>query len=142
MTATGVPSRMPAGLSRRVTVAGCLVVSGLLHAQLYAHGYRAIPVIGPSFLWYSAAAFAVAVLTALADPPVLRLVAAGLAAGSLGGFALSRTVGLFGFVERGWQPAPQALLTVLAEVAVVLLIGLPLAARLRRRPAAATAISA
>jgi hypothetical protein len=36
-------------------------------------------------------------------------------------FALSRTVGLFGFTERGWDPSPHAVISVAAEVLTVLL---------------------
>ncbi|WP_205660923.1 hypothetical protein [Amycolatopsis vastitatis] len=39
---------------------------------------------------------------------------------------MSRTTGLSGFSERGFQPAPQALLSVLAEVAVVVLVAIAL----------------
>ena len=56
--------------------------------------------------------------TVIPEPRLLWLAAAGLAGGALIGFGLSRTVGLFGFVERGLQPAPQALLSILAETAV------------------------
>ncbi|HEX4360648.1 MAG TPA: hypothetical protein VH141_24155 [Pseudonocardia sp.] len=118
----------------RIATAVCLAVSGLLHAQLYLHGYRVIPVIGPSFLLQASGSVAVAVLLLVAGPAILRLGAAGLAAGALFGFAASRTVGLFGFVERGFDPAPQALLSLLAEVAVLLLLAVPYV-RGRRRPA-------
>jgi hypothetical protein len=104
----------------------CLVASGYLHAQLYVDGYRVIPKIGPMFLWQASAALAVGILLLLTASAPLRLVGAGLAAGALGGFVLSRTVGVFGFIERGWEPAPQALLSVLAEVAAIGLLGVPL----------------
>ena len=42
-----------------------------------------------------------------------------LAGGSLVAFALSRTVGLFGFSEQGWQPSPHAAVDMVAEVLVV-----------------------
>ncbi|BBY68847.1 hypothetical protein MPRI_10340 [Mycobacterium paraintracellulare] len=38
-----------------------------------------------------------------------------------GRFALSRTVGLFGFSERGWDPSPYAAISVAAEVVILLL---------------------
>jgi hypothetical protein len=60
---------------------------------------------------------------------VLRLGAAALTAGALAGFVLSRTVGILGFVEHGLQPAPQALISVLVEVAALVLLAVPLAAR-------------
>ena len=41
---------------------------------------------------------------------------------ALAAFALSRTVGLFGFSERGWQPSPHAAVSVIAEVLTVALV--------------------
>jgi hypothetical protein len=103
----------------------CLVASGYLHAQLYVDGYRVIPKIGPMFLLQASAALAVGILLLLTASPPLRVIGVGLAAGALGGFVLSRTVGVFGFTERGWEPAPQALLSVLAEVAAIGLLAAP-----------------
>ncbi|MDT5327867.1 MAG: hypothetical protein QOF25_5019 [Mycobacterium sp.] len=53
-------------------------------------------------------------------------------AGSLIAFSLSRTVGLFGFTERGWQPAPHAAISVGAELLTLVLFVAAL--RLRRSP--------
>jgi hypothetical protein len=64
----------------------------------------------------------VAVLLLVSGSPVLRLLAVGLALGALGGFVMSRTVGIFGFVERGLQPAPQAILSLLFEIIVVAIV--------------------
>ncbi|WP_322778286.1 hypothetical protein [Frankia sp. Cas4] len=50
-----------------------------------------------------------------------------LAAGALGGFILSRTVGVFGFVERGLQPSPQAIASILLEIATLLTLAVPIA---------------
>lgn len=107
----------------RYAVATATAVSGYLHADLYVHGYRYLHWIGPMFLLQSAGSFAIALLLLVAGAPVVRLGAAGLAAGALAGFVLSRTVGILGFTEHGWQPAPQALLTVLTESASLLLLG-------------------
>jgi hypothetical protein len=123
---------VPAAVGR-IGAAVCLAVSGYLHAELYLHGYRAIPVIGPSFLLQASGSLAVAVLLLVSGPAILRLGAAALAAGALGGFVLSRTTGIFGFVERGFSPAPQALLSVLAEVAVLLLLAVPFLGRVSAR---------
>jgi hypothetical protein len=73
------------------------------------------------------------VLILAGGPAWLQLVAAIGAAGSLGAFALSRTVGLFGFSETGWQPAPYAVITVVVEVLTLLLVG---TTALRQRPRA------
>ena len=127
----------------RIAAAACLAMTGYLHADLYIHGYRVIPVIGPAFLVQASGSFAVALLlivgAAVTDEPLaLRLAAAALAAGALAGFVASRTVGVVGFVERGLQPSPQALLSVLAEAGVVLLLA---AAAVTRRRATGNVVS-
>ena len=121
-------------LITRTGAAAGLAVSGYIHAELYVHGYRVVPNIGPMFLLLAAASFAVALLLLIGGPPVmLRLGAAALAAGALGGFALSRTIGVLGFTERGLQPAPQALISVLAEAATLILLAAPLLTHHARR---------
>jgi hypothetical protein len=121
----------------RLALAAGLAATGYLHADLYLHGYRTIPSVGPSFLVFASACFALAALELVAvvvpEPAALRLMAGAVAAAALGGFLLSRTVGLFGFTERGWQPAPQAALSVLAEAAVVLVVAGTVVADRRRR---------
>jgi hypothetical protein len=106
----------------RVAVAVALAVSGYIHAYLYLNGYRFIHVIGVLFLLQASVSFGLALLVLAGGPLYVRLGAAGAAAGALAGFALSRTVGIFGFTERGWQPSPQSLLSVVAEVATLLLL--------------------
>jgi len=66
---------------------------------------------------------ALAVLILAGGPAWMQHVAAIGAAGSLVAFALSRTAGLFGFTETGWQPSPYAAITVVAEVLTLLLVG-------------------
>ncbi len=117
----------------RAAAAAFLALSGYLHAELYVHGYRVIPHIGTLFLIQASGSFALAVLLPFTTSPPLRFTAVGLAAGALGGFALSRTVGVLGFTEHGWEPAPQALLSVLAETTVLILI-VPGWLRRARRP--------
>jgi hypothetical protein len=34
----------------RFAVAACTAASGYLHTDLYLHGYRSIPLVGPAFL--------------------------------------------------------------------------------------------
>jgi hypothetical protein len=109
----------PARVTIRVGVGLTLAVSGVIHAYLYVHGYRHIPTIGPSFLLQASVSCAVAVLILVGGPRWLQWAGGALAAGSLVAFALSRTVGLFGFSEIGWNPAPQAALAVVAEVLTV-----------------------
>jgi hypothetical protein len=108
-----------AGVATRIGIAITLAVSGISHAYLYIHGYQHIPMIGTSFILQASVSFALAVLILLGGPAWLRWAAAMLAGGSLVAFALSRTVGLFGFSERGWQPSPHAVVSVVAEALTV-----------------------
>lgn len=107
----------------RLAVVGTVTESGYLHAKLYVDDYRFVPHIGVMFLLQSAVSFAVAALLLCGGPFVVQLAAAGTACGALGGFVLSRTTGLWGFSERGFQPHPDALLSVLSEVATLVLLG-------------------
>lgn len=118
-----------------VAAAAALTGSGYIHGQLYLDGYKYIHVVGVLFLLQAAASFALALLLLAAvifRPSVLVPVgAAGAALGALAGFAASRTVGVFGFTERGLQPSPQALLSVLTEIAVLLLLSAAVVTRAR-----------
>ena len=105
----------------RLGIAVSLAVSGASHAYLYIHGYRHIPNIGTAFLFQASVSCAVAVLLIVGGPAWLRWAAAALAGGSLVAFALSRTVGLLGFTETGWQPSPHAAISAVAEVLTVVL---------------------
>ena len=122
----------------RLAVAATVTESGYLHAKLYVNGYRFIPHIGVMFLLQSSVSFAVAALLLLGAPPVMQLAAGGTALGALSGFTLSRTTGLWGFSERGFQPHPDALLSVLSELATLALLAILWTyTLLRHRPAAA-----
>jgi hypothetical protein len=55
-------------------------------------------------------------------PDWLRWAGGVFSVAALAAFALSRTVGLFGFTERGWQPSPHAAVSVIAEVLTVALV--------------------
>jgi hypothetical protein len=105
----------------RLALAASLAVSAFSHAYLYVHGYQHIPMIGTSFLVQASVSFSLALLVAAGGPWWTQWSAAALAGGSLVAFILSRTVGLFGFTEHGWEPAPHAALTVVAEAMCVLL---------------------
>ena len=105
----------------RLGLAASLAVSASSHAYLYLHGYQHIPMIGTSFLIQASVSFSLALLVAAGGPWWVEWSAAAMAGGSLVAFILSRTVGLFGFTERGWEPAPHAALTVVAEALCVLL---------------------
>jgi len=116
----------------RLGLAVSLTVSAASHAYLYVHGYRHIPTIGTAFMIQASLSFAIALVILVGGPGWLRWAGAALAAGSLVAFVLSRTVGLSGFLERGWDPAPYAVISVLAEVLTMALWASALAARRNR----------
>ena len=103
----------------KLAMAVALAVSGVSHAYLYIHGYQHIPTIGTAFVVQASVSFALALLIVIGGPPWLQWAAAALAGGAVGAFVLSRTVGLFGFSEQGWQPSPHAAISVFAELVAV-----------------------
>jgi hypothetical protein len=105
----------------RLGLAVSLAISAASHAYLYIHGYQHIPMIGTAFLIQASVSFSLALLVVAGGPWWVQWAAAAMAGGSLVAFVLSRTVGLFGFSERGWDPSPHAAITVAAEVLCVLL---------------------
>jgi hypothetical protein len=121
-----------ADVMTRIGIAAAMAVSGISHAYLYIHGYQHIPTIGAAFILQASVSFAVAVLILIGGPGWLRWAAALVAGGALVAFVLSRSVGLFGFSERGWQPSPHAAVSVVAEL---LTVGLWVAYLIDRRRA-------
>jgi hypothetical protein len=126
-----------------VATATLVAAGGYVHYCLYRHGYRTIPRIGVGFL-LQVVTSAVVVMALLMGPhfvgrvahvtdrmagTLTELAAATLATGTLVAFALTRTPGgLFNFQERGLQPAPQALIALLAELGVLVTVGASLLA--------------
>jgi hypothetical protein len=122
-TAAKPIASLPARVAVRAAVSVLLAASGVIHAYLYIDGgYRYVPTVGPGFLWQASIFCTLAVLIALGAPEWFSWAGAVLSAGVLVAFALSRTVGLFGFTERGWNPSPYAVLSVLAEALTVALV--------------------
>ncbi|MCV7333045.1 hypothetical protein H7J81_23370 [Mycobacterium cookii] len=99
-----------------------MIVSGISHAYLYVHGYQHIPTIGTAFLLQASVSFSLALLILIGGPGWLWWAGAAVAGGALAAFAMSRTVGIFGFSERGFQPSPHAAISVVAELVTVGLV--------------------
>ena len=131
---TSITTSLPARLAVRVAISATLAVSGLIHAYLYVHGYNHIPTIGPAFLLQASGFCALAVLILVGGPDWLSWAGALLSVGTLIAFALSRTVGLFGFSETGWNPAPQAAISAISEVLTIALVTTSLLASCGKRP--------
>lgn len=104
-----------------LALAAAMATSAIAHARLYVQGYRFIPVVGPGFLVVTAVLGALAILILVGGPAWMRAVAALISVGAIGAFVLSRTIGFFGFVERGWDPQPYTVVSIVAEILVVVL---------------------
>jgi hypothetical protein len=117
--------------SARVLAAGLVLTGGLVHLNLWQHGYRAIPKIGPLFLVNMVASVVVAVALLVSAARPVILVGVALSLGSLAALAVSRTVGLFGFMDV-WTP--ESMRVIAAEVGAV--VAIAMAAVLRHRPTA------
>lgn len=116
----------------RSVTALAVLVSGAVHLKLWSDGYRDIDVIGPLFLLNAVAAVLIAVAV-MAWRHWLPLVAAvGFGAATLGAFALSTTVGLFG-IHEVWAGA-DVLIAAFSEAVAVLAgaAALAMSARSRR----------
>jgi hypothetical protein len=100
---------------------GLLLASGAIHLNLWDIAYRHVPTLGPLFLVQVIAAFVIGITT-IATRHALALVAgAGLCAGTILGFILVRTVGLFGF-KLGFSSGEANTVLVIEAIAVVLLL--------------------
>jgi hypothetical protein len=145
---TPLSIRTPRGavaLVLRLGSAAILVLIGYIHLHLWQEGYRQIPTDGPMFLVDALAAFVLAALLLAWARPVVGLLAAGFAAGTLGALLISLSIGLFGFRESIQASFVVESIVVEAIVTVALaawtvLVALPPVGRPRaRRTAAAPA---
>jgi hypothetical protein len=133
-----------AALVLRLGSAAILVLIGYIHLHLWQEGYRQIPTDGPMFLVDALAAFGLAAVLLAWARPVVGLLAAGFAAGTLGALLISLSVGLFGFRESIQASFVVESIVIEAIVTVALagwtvLVALPSASRPRPRRAAAAA---
>src|SRR2546429_4591872 len=120
----------------RYPAAAAIAVGGYIHLCLYRNGFRAIPKIGTGFLLQvvTSALLAGGLLIGrerilqvgrflVRSAVAVRALGLSLSLGTLVAFGLTRTpMGLFNFTERGLQPAPQALIALVAELAAAALL--------------------
>ncbi len=107
--------------------AALVAIGGFIHLQLWSGGYRGIPLIGPWFVANMVASAVIAVaLLATADRRV-ALAGLALSLASLAALVLSRTVGLFGFLETTWTE--RALSATGAELGAIVALALALSGR-------------
>jgi len=111
-------------MRRVATLAAAVLVlaGGAIHFDLWRQGYRGVPNIGPLFLANALSSVGVATAIVLRSGRLALLAGVGLAAGTLAGLVISRTVGLLGFLETSWTP--DAMRTVAAEVGALVSLSL------------------
>ena len=121
----------------RVVAALLVLAGGVIHLKLYFDGYRDVPNanLGRSFLLNVAASVVVAILLLVWRSPWALVVGIVLVDATLIGFGLSRTSrGVFGFTESGFQPSPEAVLSLVVEIAAAALMIVLLAIEWSRAP--------
>ncbi len=100
-----------------VLAALAVAVGGFEHAYLYHDGYSEISTIGTLFM-VNAIGSLLTILALIARRPLLFVAGSlSISIGSIVALLLTRTTGLFGFQESGYDG--HALLTLLAEIAAV-----------------------
>jgi len=112
---TGTASQVLRGL-----VATCVLLSAVIHLDLWDGGMRRLAVIGPSFLVNAVAGVVIGLAVLIVARPVPLLLAVGFGLATLGAFVVSTLPsGLFG-VHETWTWAP-ALLAAVSEIGAVVL---------------------
>ena len=86
----------------RLVAAVLILGGGAVHLQLWSGGYRAIPRIGPWFMANVIISVVLAIALFVRNDRRVALAAIVFSLASLGALVMSRTIGIFGFIERGW----------------------------------------
>lgn len=108
----------------RLLASGLLLLGGALHSSLAFDGYGPPELVEMFFLNGIASAL-IAIGIAFGTGWFTPIAGIGVGTMSLLAFALSRVGdGVLGFRGRGFDPAPEALLTVAFELSAVLLLSL------------------
>ncbi len=111
--------------------AGLLVASGLIHLHLWDIAYRHVQTLNVLFLVQVVACLLAAVALLATRHVLVVLAAAALMAGTMAGFLLARTVGIFGFHLTFSSGLAYTVLVV--EAAGLVMLALTGGLQLRRR---------
>lgn len=101
--------------------AACVIGSGAIHLHLWQEGYRYIGTIGPLFLAQAVGAFVLGSLIAMLRRVPFALLGVAFLLGTIAGFLISVTNGLFGFHDTTGAPWAAAALWVEGGGAALLL---------------------
>jgi hypothetical protein len=111
--------------------AGLLVTCGLIHLHLWDIAYRHVETLDVLFLVQVAACLLVALTLLVTRHVLVVLGAAALMAGTIVGFVLARTVGIFGF--RLTFSSAEAYTVLVVEAAAVVLLSVTAWLQLKQR---------
>jgi hypothetical protein len=126
-----VISGRPAIWGLAVVDAGLLIASGAIHLHLWDIAYRHVQTLDVLFLVQVAACLLAAVALLVTRHLLVVLGAAALMAGTMAGFLLARSVGIFGFHLTFSSGLAYTVLAV--EAAGLVMLGLTAGLQLRRR---------
>jgi len=137
MTATGTRKAVTSGTAVLWTLliidAGLLITSGSIHLDLWNIAYRHVNVLGPLFLLQVISAFVIAAGLLVTRHILAVLAALGLVIGTIIGFILVITIGLFNF-KLPFISA-EAWITLVAEIVATVTLTATGLLLLRRRSA-------
>ena len=137
MTATSTRKAVAAGAAGLWTLliidAGLLITSGAIHLDLWNIAYRHVSVLGPLFLLQVISAFVIAVGLLVTRHILVVLAGLGLVLGTILGFILVLTIGLFNF--KLTFISGEAWATLIVEIVAVVMLTATGLLLLRRRPA-------
>ena len=104
----------------RVILAVCVVVSGVVHFQLWRTGMRYVDVVGPAFLVNAVAGVAIGVLLLVWRHWLPLFLAFGFGLATLGAFVVATSPsGLFGVHSR-WDGTAEWTSAITEAIAIVL----------------------
>lgn len=103
----------------RSVASASVMLSGVVHLELWAQGFSGLAVVGPAFLVNAVAGIAIGIALQVSPHWLPLAAAAGFGAATLAAFVLSTTVGFFGVHEQ-WQGAAVWLSAVSEALAVLL----------------------
>jgi hypothetical protein len=107
------------GTALRGLAATAVLLSAVVHLELWLDGMRDVAVVGPGFLLNAVGGTGIGLALLLWRHWLPLLGAVGFGAATLGAYLMSMTVGFFGVREQVWTTA--AVVSAVAEVAAILL---------------------
>jgi cytochrome b subunit of formate dehydrogenase len=99
-----------------------LAISGIIHLRLWFQAYRHVPTLDILFLLQVIAAFVLAIALIVVRHRLVVAAALALVLGTIAGYFLALTVGIFGFKDPGATGESNLVLAV--EIAAVILLAI------------------